>query len=146
MNIKYNLAKLTVGAANISYILYNSLSDDKKIGYGFWNIIIGLLLTFMVIKSVEFVKNQECTWIFLISAIVSIPFNIKLTLIAVNLYLIDSFILTKIFFGVVIYLCILSAEEILLGVVTRIIWTRQNESFLYSINKLEENEFINQKG
>ena len=44
MNIKYNLAKLTVGAANISYILYNSLSDDKKIGYGFWNIIIGLLL------------------------------------------------------------------------------------------------------
>lgn len=146
MNIKYNLAKLTVGAANISYILYNSLSDDKKIGYGFWNIIIGLLLTFMVIKSVEFVKNQECTWIFLISAIVSIPFNIKLTLIAVNLYLIDSFILTKIFFGVVIYLCILSAEEILLGVMTRIIWTRQNESFLYSINKLEEHEFINQKG
>ncbi len=146
MNIKYNLAKLTVGAANISYILYNSLSDDKKIGYGFWNIIIGLLLTFMVIKSVEFVKNQECTWIFLVSAIVSIPFNIKLTLIAVNLYLIDSFILTKILFGVVIYLCILSAEEILLGVMTRIIWTRQNESFLYSINKLEENEFINQKG
>lgn len=146
MNIKYNLAKLTVGAANISYILYNSLSDDKKIGYGLWNIIIGLLLTFMVIKSVEFVKNQECTWIFLISAIVSIPFNIKLTLIAVNLYLIDSFILTKIFFGVVIYLCILSAEEILLGVMTRIIWTRQNESFLYSINKLEEHEFINQKG
>ena len=48
--------------------------------------------------------------------------------------------------GVVIYLCILSAEEILLGVMTRIIWTRQNESFLYSINKLEENEFINQKG
>ena len=146
MNIKYNLAKLIVGAANISYILYNSLSDDKKIGYGYWNIIIGFLLTFMVIKSVEFVMNQEYTWIFLVSAIVSIPFNIKLTFIAVNLYLIDSFILTKIFFGVVIYLCILSAEEILLGVMTRIIWTRQNESFLYSINKLEENEFINQKG
>lgn len=146
MNIKYNLAKLTVGAANISYILYNSLSDHKKIGYGYWNIIIGFLLTFMVIKSVEFVKNQECTWIFLVSAIVSIPVNIKLALIAVNLYLIDSFILTKILFGVVIYLCILSAEEILLGVMTRIIWTRQNESYLYSINKLEENEFINQKG
>lgn len=146
MNIKYNLAKLIVGAANISYILYNSLSDDKKIGYGFWNIIIGLLLTFMVIKSVEFMKNQECTWIFLVSAIVSIPFNIKLTSIAVNSYLIDSFILTKILFGIVIYLCILSAEEILLGVMTRIIWTRQNESFLYSINKLEENELINQKG
>lgn len=146
MNIKYNLAKLTVGAANISYILYNSLSDDRKIGYGFGNIIIGLLLTFMVIKSVEFVKNQECTWIFLVSAIVSIPFNIKLTSIVVNSYMIDSFILTKILFGIVIYLCILSAEEILLGVMTRIIWTRQNESFLYSINELEENEFINQKG
>lgn len=146
MHIKYNLAKLIVGAANISYILYNSLSDDKKIGYGFWNIIIGLLLTFMVIKSVEFVKNQECTWIFLVSAIVSIPFNIKLTSIAVNSYLIDSFILTKILFGIVIYLCILSAEEILLGVMTRVIWTRQNESFLYSINKMEENELINQKG
>lgn len=146
MNIKCNLAKLTVGAANISYILYNSLSDDRKIGYRFGNIIIGLLLTFMVIKSVEFVKNQECTWIFLVSAIVSIPFNIKLTSIAVNSYLIDSFILTKILFGIVIYLCILSAEEILLGVMTRIIWTRQNESFLYSINKLEENKLINQKG
>lgn len=102
--------------------------------------MLGILLVFMVIKSVSFIKEQESTWVFLVSAIATIPFNIKLASIAVDMYLIDGFALMKILFGIVVYLCILSAEEILFGVMARIIWAKQSESFLYAINK-EESDF-----
>ena len=138
MDMKYNLAKLIVGVGNIGYILYNSLSGNKKSGC--WGVMLGILLVFMVIKSVSFIREQESTWVFLVSAIATIPFNIKLASIAVDMYLIDGFALMKILFGIVVYLCILSAEEILFGVMARIIWAKQNESFLYAINK-EESDF-----
>lgn len=138
MDMKYNLAKLIVGVGNIGYILYNSLSGSKKSGC--WGIMLGILIVFMVIKSVSFIKEQESTWVFLVSAIATIPFNIKLASIAVDMYLIDGFALMKILFGIVVYLCILSAEEILFGVMARIIWAKQKESFLYAINK-EESDF-----
>lgn len=138
MDMKYNLAKLIVGVGNIGYILYNSLSGSKK--NGCWGIMLGILIVFMVIKSVSFIKEQESTWVFLISAIATIPFNIKLACIAVDMYLIDGFALMKILFGIVVYLCILSAEEILFGVMARIIWTKQNDFFLYAINK-EKSDF-----
>ena len=138
MDMKYNLAKLIVGVGNIGYILYNSLSGNKKSWC--WGVMLGILLVFMVIKSVSFIREQESTWVFLVSAIATIPFNIKLASIAVDMYLIDGFALMKILFGIVVYLCILSAEEILFGVMARIIWAKQSESFLYAINK-EESDF-----
>ena len=138
MDMKYNLAKLIVGVGNIGYILYNSLSGNKKSGC--WGVMLGILLVFMVIKSVSFIREQESTWVFLVSAIATIPFNIKLASIAVDMYLIDGFALMKILFGIVVYLCILSAEEILFGVMARIIWAKQSESYLYAINK-EESDF-----
>ena len=138
MDMKYNLAKLIVGVGNIGYILYNSLSGNKKSGC--WGVMLGILLVFMVIKSVSFIREQESTWVVLVSAIATIPFNIKLASIAVDMYLIDGFALMKILFGIVVYLCILSAEEILFGVMARIIWAKQSESFLYAINK-EESDF-----
>lgn len=138
MDMKYNLAKLIVGVGNIGYILYNSLSGSKK--NVCWGVMLGILLVFMVIKSVRFMKEQESTWVFLVSAIATIPFNIKLVSIVVEIYLVDDFVLMKILFAIVVYLCSLSAEEILFGVMARIIWTKQNESFLYAINKLEESD------
>lgn len=94
MDMKYNLAKLIVGVGNIGYILYNSLSGNKKSGC--WGVMLGILLVFMVIKSVSFIREQESTWVFLVSAIATIPFNIKLASIAVDMYLIDGFALMKI--------------------------------------------------
>ena len=83
-------------------------------------------------------KGQESTWVFLVLTIVTMPFNIKIAFIVVGLYLDDGFILAKFLGGMVVYLCILSMEEILFGVMARIMWPRQNETFLYAINKLKE--------
>lgn len=142
MNLKYNLAKMVIGMGNVGAILYNSLFLSQKNSYRFWNIVVGILLIFMVIRSVAFMKGQESTWIFLVSAIALMPLNIKLTFIMINLYLVENYTFTKILFGIVVYLCFLSAEEILLGVIARIIWPQGNESFLYAKKKLEEENVL----
>lgn len=129
MNLKYNLIKMIIGVGNVAFILYHSLSFDSSKGYRLWNIVFGILLIFMVTKSVTFTKKQEGIWIFLISAVVLTPFNIRLAAITANLYLIESFAFTKILFGLVIYLCILSVEEILLEIISSIIWSSKNNLF-----------------
>ena len=59
MDMKYNLAKLIVEVGNIGHILHNSLLGSKK--NGCWGVMLGILLFFMVIKSVSFTKEQEST-------------------------------------------------------------------------------------
>lgn len=142
MNLKYNLIKMIIGVGNVAFILYHSLSFDSSKGYRLWNIVFGILLIFMVTKSVTFTKKQEGIWIFLISAIALTPFNIRLVAIAANLYLIESFAFTKILFGLVIYLCILSVEEILLEIISSIIWSSKNDLFFYAEKKLEEDDIL----
>ncbi len=142
MNLKYNLIKMIIGVGNVAFILYHSLSFDSSKGYRLWNIVFEILLIFMVTKSVTFTKKQEGIWIFLISAIALTPFNIRLAAIAANLYLIESFAFTKILFGLVIYLCILSVEEILLEIISSIIWSSKNDLFFYAEKKLEEDDIL----
>lgn len=142
MNLKYNLIKMIIGVGNVAFILYHSLSFDSSKGYRLWNIVFGILLILMVTKSVTFTKKQEGIWIFLISAIALTPFNIRLAAIAANLYLIESFAFTKILFGLVIYLCILSVEEILLEIISSIIWSSKNDLFFYAEKKLEEDDIL----
>ena len=142
MNLKYNLIKMIIGVGNVAFILYHSLSFDSSKGYRLWNIVFEILLIFMVTKSATFTKKQEGIWIFLISAIALTPFNIRLAAIAANLYLIESFAFTKILFGLVIYLCILSVEEILLEIISSIIWSSKNDLFFYAEKKLEEDDIL----
>lgn len=142
MNLKYNLIKMIIGVGNVAFILYHSLSFDSSKGYRLWNIVFGILLIFMVTKSVTFTKKQEGIWIFLISAIALTPFNIRLAAIAANSCLIESFSFAKILFGLVIYLCILSVEEILLEIISSIIWSSKNDLFFYAEKKLEEDDIL----
>lgn len=142
MNLKYNLIKMIIGVGNVAFILYHSLSFDSSKGYRLWNIVFEILLIFMVTKSVTFTKKQEGIWIFLISAIALTPFNIRLAAIAANCNLIESFAFTKILFGLVIYLCILSVEEILLEIISSIIWSSKNDLFFYAEKKLEEDDIL----
>ena len=58
MNLKYNLIKMIIGVGNVAFILYHSLSFDSSKGYRLWNIVFGILLIFMVTKSVTFTKKQ----------------------------------------------------------------------------------------
>ena len=48
----------------------------------------------------------------------------------------------KILFGLVIYLCILSVEEILLEIISSIIWSSKNNLFFYAEKKLEEDDIL----
>lgn len=44
--------------------------------------------------------------------------------------------------GTVIYLCILSVEEILLEIISSIIWSSKNNLFFYAEKKLEEDDIL----
>lgn len=140
MRIRYNLIKTVVGISNVSLLFYDSLSLIDKYEYKWWEGIMGIFLMFLIVKGISFMKGEENIWIFLISMTALIPFNIKLTYEIVNWWLIDYFVITKILFGGIVYLSLLSAEEIFLGIVTRILWPIQRGTFMDEKNKMDEKQ------
>lgn len=140
MRIRYNLIKTVVGISNVSLLFYDSLSLIDKYEYKWWEGIMGIFLMFLIVKGISFMRGEENIWIFLISMTALIPFNIKLTYEIVNWWLIDYFVITKILFGGIVYLSLLSAEEIFLGIVTRILWPIQRGTFMDEKNKMDEEQ------
>lgn len=140
MRIRYNLIKTVVGISNVSLLFYDSLSLIDKYEYKWWEGIMGIFLMFLIVKGISFMRGEENIWIFLISMTALIPFNIKLTYEIVNWWLIDYFVITKILFGGIVYLSLLSAEEIFLGIVTRILWPIQRGTFMDEKNKMDEKQ------
>lgn len=71
-------------------------------------------------------KKRENTWMFLLVAVSGIPVNIVLIrrLFELSIFASHFFLLT-LFRGVALYIMLLSAEELILGVVTRMIWKNQ---------------------
>ena len=71
-------------------------------------------------------KKRENTWMFLLVAVSGIPVNIVLIRWIFELSIFEShFFLLTLFRGVALYIMLLSAEELILGVVTRMIWKNQ---------------------
>lgn len=92
----------------------------------FWFVVLIVSVLFIV-EVVPWCRQYENMWLFVLTAIGSVPINISMTR-----YIIDWGIFETGFpiFGVVvtsieIYLLILGIEEIVIGVLGRIIWKKQ---------------------
>lgn len=130
MKLKCDITKTIIGGVSIGFILYFSLEMNLENGIRCLMILFGIILMFVVINSVSFIKGQETVWLLMISVISLMPFNIKLTKSLIYLIIPEYPILSQIFTCAALLLSIISAEEILLGIVGRIIWSRQKDSFL----------------
>lgn len=91
-------------------------------------ILLALLIVihFVILRVVPSFKGRENVWMFIFVAVSSIPLNIYV-LILVNEwgFLFGSMFILGILRSVLFYVMLLSLEEIIMGVVTRLIWKRQ---------------------
>lgn len=96
-----------------------------------WSIvflIITIVGLFAVIGFLPVCRRRENMWMFFASAIVMLPINIKLIKIIVtniNKLLEIDFVLFQVTFSVLLFFVLISAEEVVFGVLTRIILKNQ---------------------
>ena len=89
-------------------------------------VVLLILVHFIIIKAIPSFRKYENIWMFLMVAVSSIPINIYV------LYLLNDFgiIFESIFFVGILrclyyYSALLCLQEIIMGIITRIIWKKQ---------------------
>lgn len=85
-----------------------------------------VLAHFVVMKVVKCFKGRESLWMFVLVAVTSVPINIYVLIQLHKLDMIfDSFFILGIFRCVLYYCILFSIEEIVMGVITRLLWKKQ---------------------
>ncbi len=72
-------------------------------------------------------KNNESIWMFFMTAVTATPINISLIIYYFENYSSYSSVFISVIFGALGYFVMLSAEEILLGIVIRLLFKSQNK-------------------
>lgn len=120
VNKKSNNIQLAVGSlpAMLSAIFLTNQS---------WLILLICVLSLFVIIGVFPVfRKRECLYMFILVAVAGLPINIRLSYWLVSEELISSgFLIGNILWGALLCCVFFSVEEIVFGIVTRLIWKRQ---------------------
>ena len=128
MDNRYNLLKLLVCLVNIFYLLFCGTSYYALHKGLWWKYLIGALIIFMILlKWVSFMRKNENLWAFVITFLVMLPCVIRFSYNVVNEYFCYMNLLSRVLYGIVLCMSLISVAEILTGVLTRIIWRRQDD-------------------
>lgn len=119
---KVNRAKLYLGVSNmlmISRIVARTMSL-------FWFVVLIVSILFIV-AVVPWCRQHENMWLFVLTAIGSVPINITLTRYIIDMGILETGfpVLGVLVTSLEIYLLLLGIEEIIIGVLGRMIWKRQ---------------------
>lgn len=119
---KVNRAKLYLGVSNmlmISRIAARTMSL-------FWFVVLIVSVLFIV-AVVPWCRQHENMWLFVLTAIGSVPINITLTRYIIDMGILETGfpVLGVLVTSLEIYLLLLGIEEIIIGVLGRMIWKRQ---------------------
>ncbi len=91
-------------------------------------LFICILAHFVILKISPIFKQYENLVMFIIVAFSSIPINIYIfNRLNVIWRLLDSFFLIEFLRGALCYVVLLSIEEVVMGILTRVIWRNQHE-------------------
>lgn len=109
------------------------LSPIMAIGFSwcmnrFLPAVISLVSIFLCISVCSVCRKHESLWLFVLSGIATIPANIQISFIVSEYFSYlwgDAFVFKLIYFPLA-YSILLSVEEILLGIVGRMIWKKQD--------------------
>ena len=137
MNRRYDIFKTMIGIITIGLLIFQSYGIAHS-RFSWWYIPVSMLLLILVVKSVSFMRGWERIWMFVITLFSTIPFNVKMGVNIVDWYFVDSFLVTKIIFRVIVYMSLLSAEEIMMCFVSNIIWSEQKDTFLNEVREEED--------
>ena len=133
MNKRYDIFKTMIGIITIVLMIFQSYGMAHN-RFSWWNIPVFMILLILVVKSVSFMRGWERIWMFVITLFSTIPFNVKI----VDWYFVDIFLVTKIIFRVIVYMSLLSAEEIMMSFISNIIWPEQKDTFLNEVREEED--------
>ena len=119
---KVNRAKLYLGVSNmlmISGIAARTMSL-------FWIVVLIVSLLFIV-AVIPWCRQHENMWLFVLTAIGSVPINITLTRYVIDMGILETGfpVLGVLVTSLEIYLFLLGIEEIIIRVLGRMIWKRQ---------------------
>lgn len=93
--------------------------------------LIALVGVFITVAVFPFFRKRESLWIFFFIFITMTPINIAAVTELLNSFLFeDSFLLTNILRGGLVFVIMLSIEELACGFVARLIWKRQYKMLL----------------
>lgn len=101
-----------------------------SIAYSFtWiSLIIYIAVLLLIVGFLPICKGYESVWLFVLSVMSSIPINLKITeLMASSIFFTFGIPMIDFITKVKMYLVFLSIEELLLGVVGRFVWKKQDE-------------------
>lgn len=90
-------------------------------------LIISVVLLFIIVKALPMCSGYESLWLFVLTVIGSIPINARLVVETLDMGLFYSGIpvIGAVMTAVEVYLCALAVEEIVIGVLGRILWKMQ---------------------
>lgn len=87
-----------------------------------------ILVHFFILKITPIFKHRENIGMFVIVAFSSIPVNIYIFKLLIDMELLfDSFVVINILRGILYYIVLLSVEEVIMGILTRWIWKKQHK-------------------
>lgn len=92
--------------------------------------VLMIISPFVIVGTVPIFKKTQNIWMFLIVSVTVIPVNSYMICAIFSLGSLEDYnLFNKILYGAMLYCVFFSVEEILFGVITRLIWQNQ-----YKIN------------
>ncbi|MGYP000178932517 len=92
--------------------------------------VLMIISSFVIVGTVPIFKKTQNIWMFLIVSVTVIPVNSYMICAIFSLGSLEDYnLFNKILYGAMLYCVFFSIEEILFGVITRLIWRNQ-----YKIN------------
>lgn len=120
--INFDRAKIIIGMGNT--LFFSGIAAN-----GAWErgILFYIATLFFVVGTTSSCRRRENMWLFLLNIIGSIPINIALTRQIMQLGIFDSGfpVIGAIIACLEIYLILLSFEQLLIAIIGRIIWKKQ---------------------
>ena len=85
-----------------------------------------VLSHFVILRLVPAFKRRENLWMFLMVTLSSVPINIYIlkTMYLEKIFLNETFLMTLLR-GIIVYLICFSVEQVVMGLITRVIWRDQ---------------------
>ncbi len=91
--------------------------------------LLSVIAVFVVVAIVGFCRGYQSVWLFVLTALASIPINIRYVKFWMPLGLLDPGIpvVGPIINGIEMYLLFLAVEELIISYIGRLIWRKQND-------------------
>ncbi len=128
MQMRFSLCRLVVGTTIIAVLLNRSLLLSDSFGVRWGYVLAAIVLMLLLVRSLPFARHRENLWLFLLVFVTTAVFNVRISAYAVNEFLTSFKFFLKCTYAFWLFLALLAAEEIILGIMARIFWKKQGRA------------------